>query len=1513
MTKIQNLGLARIFQAFGPTSWIIFIWACLTCGGNAVFSQQVVKAPQDSGLVSQAAKKPEEPNLTSAQLSWRSEAYTDSLSKLRQRLNQINKETAFFRNLVSEQRDKLIADLEVMLKLFPASPYNGGVWLRLAELLYESETEKFEKILDQHDDSLDALLGQVDSAGNPLHTLLDVAGPKVTYPLTVNAYNQVLAREEYKEQHDIALFFKALCLVRMGKEDEALELYKTLVSRFEQSRYLHSSLLKIGDYFYNRPHLENGQGYTLAADYYRKAIGGPRHPLYGEAMYKLGWCYFQQDRYAEAVSIFRSLIETADLNFSGTQARELVLNPLLREEAVEFLAVSLDESGGLEEALSFLSLVGNENYSARVLLQIANIYVERSDYEQAIRALGILLDNHPLALSAPEAKLRLAEVYMLTQKRDKADEELLSFFDQFSRGSDWYRTHEDPGKRAFVDSQAVKILVQSSENVLRKAHAENDRSLYITVAKNFSRLLEQYPTSPTAYEVEWNLALILNKNIKNYSAAYYHFMRVATAYRQPIHRESALLLALASAQAEWESGTARLEASDSTFGGLGLDTALSRAETGIVKAAEAYARYFPRSDKLSDVLMIQAAVFYNRGRFDQAIPLYERIAQIRPYPKNFQEAYKLNAGAYMALRNYSKAEEWYQLLFSEALDTLYIELGRASRVEAAFRGAAALQEKEGAEGAAEALQGVARKYPGAPLSEVALFNAAEMLEKEGKYTKSAQAYELVASEYPTSRLADGALFNAAHNQENAGNYQEAINIYERLLANYPQSPHLKNSLFNISLAYEKLGQFDKVAEASERYAQAFPGEKDAPDMLYNTGRFYFKAKEYKKSIPVFQRFYTKYIGEARELEARWYTGRAYEETGEKILAEREYNSVLSRVENGSFSLDSVRYYIIESVFGIARLARSRYLEISLEAPSANMEGLRKEKTTSLAEAVAAYEKVLGYSAPQSIAALVQLGQLYINFARAWSKQSLASDESGTKKTAAQKRIASAAGKSLDKSLEYFGQALGLKEKMSILPGAAEWLPWLDSARIFYGTALREKINLELLAGTLIVESDIPAEVKKEPLNLFLYRSKLLETSRPDFEKALKSFEALHQSGDQYIDGQQKEQLVKQYAEQNYLLGGRFIQLNEEILAHSQADLGAIDPSKKEDLIFQLEDLAFEVQDAALPLLKSSYTRAQKAGFIDPWSRHLLTLLQKMDAQNYPLNAGNRLVVGTGASWWAYPDSLPGWKTVLSDSITSGLFGPIKQANFSSPLHLPGKSPDLMWGDSSAPSLYFRKTFALDGSATQAILTLGHSGALKFYINGVSVYESQGPKDSLPVLYIAEISSFLRPGPNLFSMHAQAGLAGKALSFLTEINYRSNPETGSLPPVQQDQVKVSTQNQIKKVPSRSLSELRAQYPKRKEFLIDLFRIQRKERQLQISIEGEEKAIYELQEKLHILNQKTPSIPTQKISHPAPVLQPPSSTIPPPQLIDSPASQEPETSSLPESTPSTQDSIPAQLQP
>ena len=107
--------------------------------------------------------------------------------------------------------------------------------------------------------------------------------------------------------------------------------------------------MRMGEYYFNPPQNE----LEKAVSCYEKVIENRSGPRYHEALYKLGWSHYRLSEYPEAISYFTTLIESVDrlrqinpsIAASGIQ---------LRDEAVEYVAISFIDFGGPNSAESYV-------------------------------------------------------------------------------------------------------------------------------------------------------------------------------------------------------------------------------------------------------------------------------------------------------------------------------------------------------------------------------------------------------------------------------------------------------------------------------------------------------------------------------------------------------------------------------------------------------------------------------------------------------------------------------------------------------------------------------------------------------------------------------------------------------------------------------------------------------------------------------------------------------------------------------------------------------------------------------------------------------------------------------------------------------------------------------------------------------------------------------------------------------------------------------------------------------
>ncbi len=137
---------------------------------------------------------------------------------------------------------------------------------------------------------------------------------------------------EYRNA-DAALYLQGFCEAEMGEFDKSIATLSSLGKQYPKSRYVAEAWLRVGEMYFDNNEFEQ------AASAYKRAAANKDSKMYGLALYKLGWSYFQMYRYPAAVGWFQTLIEhyAAAGNIKSKQ------DSGLRQEAIEYLAKSLAE------------------------------------------------------------------------------------------------------------------------------------------------------------------------------------------------------------------------------------------------------------------------------------------------------------------------------------------------------------------------------------------------------------------------------------------------------------------------------------------------------------------------------------------------------------------------------------------------------------------------------------------------------------------------------------------------------------------------------------------------------------------------------------------------------------------------------------------------------------------------------------------------------------------------------------------------------------------------------------------------------------------------------------------------------------------------------------------------------------------------------------------------------------------------------------------------------------------
>jgi TolA-binding protein len=1236
--------------------------------------------------------------------------------------------------MIASDREGLISHLKTSLEVYPKSKYNAKILFRLAELYFDAADDDFQVALTAYEQQL---AQRKDTAG--------MAFPEYHLEKVLATYDDIILHYPNDDVIEDAVFYKAVALDKWGKEDEANSVLLSLIEKYPQSQFFVEANMRIGKYYFDHPKVENGRGYALAEDAYRRVLFFRDHPQYYAALYQLGWCYYMQNQYENAIAVFKYFIEGSHPDFALARRDEnQVKNPLLREEAVDYIAVCYDILGKMEDAVSFLKLTNSPDYSAMVVKRMGELREEDLDYPGAIRAYKRLLAEYPNTPDAPQSYVSLIRLYDSHKNTDSAMLLREDFLARYGRGGEWQKQlGGDTVLRNSVDSMAIANGLYVADASYRRADSTKNEIEYGRAARNYEHLIESYPEDLHAAEALWNLAVILDQKLHDKEKAFIRYTAYSKLPRvDSTRREQAAVNAFAISQ--------ELMAPDSLVKKGEIEPAALR----VIDAVQNYCTNFPHGASWSKVMLGLGAVYFNRHLLADAEKTYEAIElHGQTGPEYFEALFFLGQCRY-AEENWQTAALAFEKVWKSSGDEALRAAAKKLLVQCDFLYAKKIDSSGNAEKAAALYSSIDDTFPGSEYGDVVLFNAAEAMEKTGKLDGACERYAMLVKRYPASKLAPGALFNAAGDFEKSQKFDLAAATYERILREYGSSDKAKDALFNVGFCYEKLGQLDKMAEVNEQYTDKYPGEKNVELMLLRSAAYYSKAGQQDKAIEAYRNFIIRYPRNPRAVEANFMLAKCYYDKGyaeNALIGFAQTEQANADLQKLNIPADD--YHAGEAAYYAGIIKRDKFHALTFAGSSDELERTLREKSVLLADAENSFKQVMAYRSPRIFEAACCIGQMYEELAVTWKNQ-LQPPLDPIKAAVLNRDILTASSQLLQKSFVPFAKVPSIARAFDSL--SAEQKGWIAKS----DSALRKNL---LMAGAwlwsaagVLQDAPIPAEIREKPVHFYQYREKLLETVLPLKRTGRDYFiGALSLADSLKLKGPEIDSCRTMFAFENFSIGDEYDRLNVEILAKTK-ELGAdLSKEEKENIVFQLQDISYELQDKAIQLHEEGLAFAHKHALdTESWSHKILESLARLNPTKYGRAFYQSVTASSDSSWIVRPDSAAGW-----NSIKPPLDGWQAAAVVSAAAekHLADAHAFILKGAGPAGPAFFWKSLYLAGAPRSAEVRVLTRNRYRLFVNGVLILSDTSGKVTQPAFPDSAIgiTATLRGGDNWMAIETNA--------------------------------------------------------------------------------------------------------------------------------------------------------------
>ncbi|MBL8029125.1 MAG: tetratricopeptide repeat protein, partial [Fibrobacteres bacterium] len=1144
------------------------------------------------------------------------------------------KEARFLEESINKERETLIQSLNMLVTLSPEGKYVDGFMFRLSELLYEKAVIDFSNKVAVFEKEY-ARYEKGEIKEEPVYPVYD-------FTKVLSVYRDILKRNPDSTMVEQVLYYTGICYKKADEGAKANQAFEVLVKRYPGGTHYLDALMEMGAYYFNNPSSWNGKGYDKAIETYKEVLKYRDSDKFIEALYRLAWSYYMIDKYNEAVTVFRHLIEEIDVaeSYGATQAG-MEKNPMFKDEAIEYISVSLCEVGDLTRVSQFLEMIGNKVYALLILNRMGGYYEEQMDFESAMGCYRLMLSKYPYYGQVLDGNMGVIRCYERMGTYDSAQAEKELFFKTYSKGTAWQRKVFEPVWQSRADSLSIKCILSVSQYRFTQARSSGDPKMYETVLSLNNRLASIYPDAAETYEALWVNAIIYEQNLFRLDSARTLYLDIS---RKPetAHKQQAAINAIAVSQ--------RLEETEK-----GEEGKVTAREQKIVDACQNYVNLLPENTETIDVAFIPASIFFNRRIYDRAYKVYELILSKIKDPKDPKrfEALLYSGQCLSGLKDFEKAEKTFDELYQVASDGKFKDEAKVRRVEAAFQNAEIRRHAKDYAAAAALFLSIEKKYPEFINMDIVLFNAADAYERLMSWKNAAEVYRRVQQKFPFSKLADGALFNGATCFENDSAYAEAIACYELILSNYPSSVKARDALYNIGLCYEKMKAYDKMAEAQERYAEAYPDSKEVEALLFSSAKYFLEGNRPDRAKKAFENFVRRFPGSNGEVEARYKICELLIKENDKRGAETAFETLLQRNDALRPIGRNNDYFAGEAAFQLAEIVRSRFEAVEFKLPVKSMEVAQKEKADLMKKVIEGYTRVVQLKSERLFEAAYNIGRCYTTFADAFVNQERDTKLDPTKMVVAERDLQLSAVALYERCIEPHSVNIGFAKA---LPSDTMLKP---EQRKYVELSKQAIVNAYVSLGSFYVKAaealygaPVPAKIKKMPVQYYLYRQKLAETVQPIYVQA---FEKNLASKAKIIERGYNDSIVNiindSVVSVLYKRGNIFYELSSEMLNKPEIP-PEIKGDEREEAVFQIEDVAFEIQDKALRSFEEGYDYVQRESIGGPWRRKILEILKQLDPQTYtPKEVLQTLEFTTGEGWMTRTDSIAGWnKLAPFDSV-----------------------------------------------------------------------------------------------------------------------------------------------------------------------------------------------------------------------------------------------------------------------
>jgi TolA-binding protein len=677
----------------------------------------------------------------------------------------------------------------------------------------------------------------------------------------ITLYQKLLTEYPRYEHNDQVLYQMSRAYEELGQVEEAMQVMNRMVREYPHSRYMDEVQFRRAEYFFTR------RRYLDAEEAYGSIITmGISSSYYQLALYKLGWTFYKQELYDEALNRFVALLDYAvSVGYDFAQTADEAERKRM-DDTFRVISLSFSNTGGANSMVEYFTRHGKRRYEDSVYSNLGEFYFGKRRYADAAATYNAFISRNPFHKVSPQFAMRVIEIHLAGGFPSLVIDAKKHFADKYGLKAEYWQ-HFEPSARPEV----LAWLKTNLTDLAKHYHALYQSPQQIKDKKtNFEEALHWYrefltslPRDPESPTINYLLADLFLEN-RSFDLAAVEYER--TAYEYPRHEKSP------------QAGYAAIYAYRQQLAEVAAE-AKDQVKREVVRSSLKFVDAYPEHEKAAIILGAAADDLYDMRDYEQAVAAARKLIEAFPGAEVevVRAAWLVVGHSTYELLRYSEAETAYANMLAllpagdKSRDALidnfaaaiykqgeqanaqadyraaaehFLRVGRMAptskiRMTAEYDAAAVLMQLKDWKTAAVVLVGFRDMFPGHALLPEVTKKIAYVYKEDGQLTQAANEYERIERESQDDEARREALLIAADLHEQMGNSDRALEVYRRYVGyfSHPVEPNLETRNKIAEALKKKEARDSYLAELEQIVAiDAGAGSERTPRTRYLAGK-----------------------------------------------------------------------------------------------------------------------------------------------------------------------------------------------------------------------------------------------------------------------------------------------------------------------------------------------------------------------------------------------------------------------------------------------------------------------------------------------------------------------------------------------------------------------------------------------------------------------------------------------------------------------------------------------------